>query len=236
MAVPHRPRLRRRDPAPPRGVADAAAARGRRAGAGGGCRRPAPQRVLFAARSASRPAAEAAIARMRLATGVDEDLRPFYERFAGDPMIGKAVRARPHVRIHRRAAPWEALAWSITEQLIELERALEIQRRLVRRVRPPLPALRDARHARAGADRRARAGGAAGASTSRRGARWRSATRRARSRPAASTCPTASRPGRGCGDPQHRPLDARDALALRPGPLRPRARPATSASSSSWDG
>ena len=89
--------------------------------------------MLFAARSASRPAAEAAIARMRWATGVDEDLRPFYERFAGDPIIGKAVRARPHVRIHRRAAPWEALAWSITEQLIELERALEIQRRLVRR-------------------------------------------------------------------------------------------------------
>ena len=30
---------------------------------------PAPQRVLFAARSASRPAAEATIARMRWATG-----------------------------------------------------------------------------------------------------------------------------------------------------------------------
>ena len=93
----------------------------------------APRRVLFAARASSRPAAEAAIARMRWATGVDEDLRPFYERFAGDPVIGKAVRAKPHVRIHRRAAPWEALAWAITEQLIELERALEIQRRLVRR-------------------------------------------------------------------------------------------------------
>ena len=93
----------------------------------------APQRVLFAARSASRPAAEAAIARMRWAIGVDEDLRPFYDRFAGDPVIGKALRARPWVRIHRRPAPWEALAWAITEQLIELQRALEIQRRLVRR-------------------------------------------------------------------------------------------------------
>jgi len=92
----------------------------------------APQRVLFAARSESRPAAEAAIERMRFATGVDEDLRPFHERFAGDAVIGKAVRANPHLRIHRRAAPWEALAWSITEQLIELQRALEIQRRLVR--------------------------------------------------------------------------------------------------------
>jgi DNA-3-methyladenine glycosylase II len=93
----------------------------------------APQRVLFAARAERRAPAEAAIARMRWATGVDEDLRPFHERFAGDPVIGRAVRSRPWVRIHRRAAPWEALAWSITEQLIELERALEIQRRLVRR-------------------------------------------------------------------------------------------------------
>ena len=105
----------------------------------------APERVLFAARSASRPAAEAAIARMRFATGVDDDLRPFYEQFAGDPVIGKAVRSRPHVRIHRRAAPWEALAWAITEQLIELERALEIQRRLVRRFgrRCPHSGMRD---------------------------------------------------------------------------------------------
>jgi len=105
----------------------------------------APERVLFAARSESRPAAQAAIARMRWATGVDEDLREFRDRFAGDPVIGKAVRSRPHVRIHRRPAPWEALAWAITEQLIELQRALEIQRRLVRRLgrRCPHSGLRD---------------------------------------------------------------------------------------------
>jgi 3-methyladenine DNA glycosylase/8-oxoguanine DNA glycosylase len=105
----------------------------------------APQRVLFAARSESRPAAQAAIARMRWATGVDEDLREFRDRFAGDPVIGKAVRSRPHVRIHRRPEPWEALAWAITEQLIELQRALEIQRRLVRRLgrRCPHSGLRD---------------------------------------------------------------------------------------------
>jgi DNA-3-methyladenine glycosylase II len=105
----------------------------------------APQRVLFAARAERRPAAEAAIERMRFATGVDDDLRPFHDRFAGDPVIGKAVRSRPHVRIHRRAAPWEALAWAITEQLIELERALVIQRRLVARHgrRCPLSGLRD---------------------------------------------------------------------------------------------
>ena len=105
----------------------------------------APGRVLFAARSASRPAARAAIGRMRWATGVDEDLRPFYDRFAGDAVIGKAVRSHPHLRIHRRPVPWEALAWAITEQLIELQRALEIQRRLVRRFgrRCPHSGLRD---------------------------------------------------------------------------------------------
>ena len=105
----------------------------------------APQRVLFAARSDCETAAAAAIERMRFATGVDDDLRPFYERFADDPVIGKAVRARPHVRIHRRADPWEALAWSITEQLIELERALVIQRKLVFRLgrRCPHSGLRD---------------------------------------------------------------------------------------------
>ena len=105
----------------------------------------APQRVLFAARSACEAAAAAAIERMRFATGVDEDLRPFYERFAGDSVIGVAVRSRPHVRIHRRADPWEALAWAITEQLIELERALVIQRRLVARLgrRCPHSGLRD---------------------------------------------------------------------------------------------
>jgi DNA-3-methyladenine glycosylase II len=105
----------------------------------------APRRVLFAARSACERAAAAAIERMRFATGVDEDLRPFYERFAGDPVIGVAVRSRPQVRVHRRADPWEALAWAITEQLIELDRALVIQRRLVARLgrRCPHSGLRD---------------------------------------------------------------------------------------------
>jgi 3-methyladenine DNA glycosylase/8-oxoguanine DNA glycosylase len=106
---------------------------------------PAADRVLFAARSASRDAAEEGIARLRFATGVDDDLRPFYERFADDPVIGVTVRSRPHIRIHRRPDPWEALAWAITEQLIELDRALVIQRRLVARLgrRCPHSGLRD---------------------------------------------------------------------------------------------
>ena len=137
--------------------------------------------MLFAARSASRPAAEAAIARMRFATGVDDDLRPFYERFARRPgdRQGGARRARTCAST-AAPAPWEALAWAITEQLIELQRALEIQRRLVRALRAPLPALGAARHARAGADRRARARRSCRRSTSPPAARSRCATRRAR--------------------------------------------------------
>ncbi|MDQ6804205.1 MAG: hypothetical protein M3065_04420, partial [Actinomycetota bacterium] len=55
----------------------------------------APDRVLFGARADDRAAAEWGIERMRIALGVDQDLRPFYECFRFDPLIGAAVRARP---------------------------------------------------------------------------------------------------------------------------------------------
>src|SRR5919201_7172398 len=68
---------------------------------------------------------------MRFALGVDDDLRPFYDRFRDDPLIGRSVRARPHLRIVRRPDPFEALAWAICEQLIDFDRAAAIQRRIV---------------------------------------------------------------------------------------------------------
>jgi 3-methyladenine DNA glycosylase/8-oxoguanine DNA glycosylase len=82
---------------------------------------------------------------MRFALSVDEDLRPFYDRFRGDPIIGTSVRARPHLRGLRRPDPFEALAWGICEQLIEFGRAAEIQRRIVRTLgrRCPRTGLRD---------------------------------------------------------------------------------------------
>jgi 3-methyladenine DNA glycosylase/8-oxoguanine DNA glycosylase len=92
---------------------------------------PARERVVFVAGADSPDAAEEAIARMRFALGVDDDLRPFYERFRFDPLIGPLVRANPHTRVIRRPDPFEALAWAITEQLIEFERAAAIQRRIV---------------------------------------------------------------------------------------------------------
>jgi 3-methyladenine DNA glycosylase/8-oxoguanine DNA glycosylase len=72
-----------------------------------------------------------AIARMRFALGVDDDLRPFYDRFRADPLIGRSVRTRPWLRVRRRPEPFEALAWAICEQLIDFGRAAAIQRRIV---------------------------------------------------------------------------------------------------------
>jgi 3-methyladenine DNA glycosylase/8-oxoguanine DNA glycosylase len=92
---------------------------------------PARDRVLFAARAATPDAAGAGIERMRFATGVDDDLRAFYDRFRDDPVIGRSVRSDYALRVRRQPHPWETLLAAITEQLIELERAMEIQRRLI---------------------------------------------------------------------------------------------------------
>jgi len=104
-----------------------------------------PDRVLFGARARDPAAAEWAIERMRRALGIDQDLRPFYERFRRDPLIGAAVRVNPGLRVTGRPEPFEALAWAICEQLIEYERAAAIQRRLVGRLgrRCPVTGLRD---------------------------------------------------------------------------------------------
>jgi 3-methyladenine DNA glycosylase/8-oxoguanine DNA glycosylase len=93
----------------------------------------AVDRVLFGAHAPDEATARRAIERMRFALGVDDDLRPFYDRFRDDPLIGASVRARPWIRVTRRPEPFEALAWAITEQLIEFVRAAAIQRRMVRR-------------------------------------------------------------------------------------------------------
>jgi 3-methyladenine DNA glycosylase/8-oxoguanine DNA glycosylase len=92
---------------------------------------PARDRVVLVAGADSPDVAEEALQRMRFALGVDDDLRPFYDRFRSDPLIGRSVRARPYLRIIRRPDPFEALAWAICEQLIDFDRAAAIQRRIV---------------------------------------------------------------------------------------------------------
>jgi 3-methyladenine DNA glycosylase/8-oxoguanine DNA glycosylase len=95
---------------------------------------PARDEVLFGARAEERAVAIEAIERMRFALGVDDDLSAFHDRFRRDPLIGPSVRLRPWLRIMRRPDPFEALAWAITEQLIDFPRAAAIQRRIVFRL------------------------------------------------------------------------------------------------------
>jgi 3-methyladenine DNA glycosylase/8-oxoguanine DNA glycosylase len=94
----------------------------------------ARDRVLLGAQADDERAAAWGIERMRFALGLDDDLRPFHDRFREDPLIGAAVRADPALRLRRRPEPFEALAWAVTEQLIEFERACAIQRRIVVRL------------------------------------------------------------------------------------------------------
>ena len=162
--------------------------------------------TVFAARASSEAVAREGIARMRFAVGVDDDLTEFYERFADDPVIGRAVRARPWLRVRRHPEPWEALMWAITEQLIDMPRAIAIQRRMIARFGRRHGVWRDSPSA--AVDRRLRARGARGL---RAGARKRAladAPRRAREvargprrrgsrRPTSRGCWRSPRSGRG---------------------------------------
>ena len=101
--------------------------------------------VLFGAWAQDRADAEAAIARMRFALGVDDDLRPFWDLYRDDPLVGPSLRRRPWLRIKRRPVAFEALAWAICEQLIQIKEAVRIEARIVRALgaRCPQTGLRD---------------------------------------------------------------------------------------------
>jgi len=97
------------------------------------------RRVLFGALARNRDHAGRAIARMRFALGVDDDLAEFYERFHGDPLIGASVRRAPWLRVERRPVAFEAFAWAVCEQLIDAPRAAAIERRIVYALGPRCP-------------------------------------------------------------------------------------------------
>ena len=75
----------------------------------------------------------AAIEDLRFSLGIDDDMSAFHGAFIEDPLLGPAIRQRIESRSSRRADPWEALAWAVTEQLIEYRRAAAIQRQMIRR-------------------------------------------------------------------------------------------------------
>jgi 3-methyladenine DNA glycosylase/8-oxoguanine DNA glycosylase len=92
---------------------------------------PTADRVIVGARAGTETDAMWGIRRLRFALGVDDDLRPFHAAFRDDTVIGRALRAVPDLRPKRTAEPWEALAAAVTEQLIEFDRAVAIQRRMI---------------------------------------------------------------------------------------------------------
>ena len=89
--------------------------------------------IRVAADAPSREAALYGIERMSFLCGLDQDLSEFHDRFRHDPLLGAVIRRWPMIRPERKADPFEALAFAITEQLIDGERAYEIQRRLIAR-------------------------------------------------------------------------------------------------------
>jgi DNA-3-methyladenine glycosylase II len=92
--------------------------------------------VRLRGEAASEDVAAAGIERMRFALGVDHDLRPFHREFHRDGLLGPVIRRQPWLRPRRRPEPFEAFAWAVTEQLIDVERAFSIQRALVGRHGP----------------------------------------------------------------------------------------------------
>lgn len=76
---------------------------------------------------------EVAIERMRFVLGVDQDLGEFHRRFRRDPLLGPLIRRMPGFRPRRRVWPWEALAAAVVGQLIEADRAIGIECRIVGR-------------------------------------------------------------------------------------------------------
>jgi DNA-3-methyladenine glycosylase II len=96
---------------------------------------------------AGRAELEVAVERMRFVLSLDHHLTEFHRRFRRDPLLGPLIRRMPSFRPRRRVWPWEALAAAVVGQLIEAERAVTIERRLVGRWGPRLgdgrEALRD---------------------------------------------------------------------------------------------
>jgi 3-methyladenine DNA glycosylase/8-oxoguanine DNA glycosylase len=90
------------------------------------------EEVLLRAEAESDELAEDALTRMRFVLALDDDLAPFHREYARDPLLGRALKARPRLRVLRKPAPFEALMNAICEQLIDTQAAGNIVWALVR--------------------------------------------------------------------------------------------------------
>jgi DNA-3-methyladenine glycosylase II len=83
-----------------------------------------------------RAESEAGLERMRFVLGLDDDHSEFLERFAGDPVIGRATRVLKGLRPVRTASVAHALLRALAGQLVTWQQAKEIERNVIRRTSP----------------------------------------------------------------------------------------------------
>jgi 3-methyladenine DNA glycosylase/8-oxoguanine DNA glycosylase len=76
---------------------------------------------------------ERAVEKLRWMLALDDDLAPFHRAHRSDPVLGRIIKARPKLRVIRKASPFEALAWAVIEQLIDTQRAGNIAYAFVQR-------------------------------------------------------------------------------------------------------
>jgi 3-methyladenine DNA glycosylase/8-oxoguanine DNA glycosylase len=85
---------------------------------------------------------EAGIDELRFVLALDDDHSPFLERFAADPLLGRATKHLRGLRPLRVSTVTQALLRAVCGQLIQSSRARAIERNVIRAATPPLPGQR----------------------------------------------------------------------------------------------
>lgn len=80
-----------------------------------------------------RAESEEGIERLRFVLGLDDDHSPFLERFADDPLLGRATRVLRGLRPLRLTTVAHALLRALAGQLVTWQHAKEIERNVIRR-------------------------------------------------------------------------------------------------------
>lgn len=83
-----------------------------------------------------RAESEAGLERIRFILGLEDDHSEFLERFADDPVIGRATRVLKGLRPLRLATVAHALLRALAGQLVTWQHAKEIERDVIRRTSP----------------------------------------------------------------------------------------------------
>jgi len=86
-----------------------------------------------------RSESEAGLDRLRFVLGLDDDHSEFLERFADDPLIGRATLVLRGLRPLRLATVAHALLRALAGQLVTWHQAKEIERNIIRRTSPRHP-------------------------------------------------------------------------------------------------